>query len=206
MGWLVLGLVIAALLTWQVLRARRRRVLGLSRLALQARLNYSPEDVIGLHDRYYNLRLIRTGHSRGVSDTVYGSTRNGLVAVFRYCVEVGFGAQQARRSWWMAALESPEPRVPCLGLRAVAEAQLVPAEHYPHVLTVGGWSIHYRHQTDQAVLDSAAMGDLLARWPAEWVFEGSGRVVLVRAPDDGDDTAKAVLDAVQLIGPMLATN
>lgn len=101
-------------------------------------------------------------------------------------------------------LESPEPRATCIGFGAPDGAAGIPAEHYPHLLEVKGWRVHYRHRGDRAILENRAVLDLLPGWPADWAFEASGRIVLVRAPDKGEETAQRVLEAVQVLGPALA--
>jgi hypothetical protein len=105
---LVLGLaaLIATLTAIRTVWLRRAETLRLRRLAREHRLNFSRVDLIGLHDRYHNLSLIRQGHSRRVWNVLYGAHAAGLLAVFRYRYDLGFAANRQTRHLWIAVIET----------------------------------------------------------------------------------------------------
>lgn len=106
--WLIAVLLVATPFIAREYRARRRQRRELVALARRRNLKYSPVDLIGLHDRYHNLELIRRGHGRHAWNVLYGSADTGLIAVFRYSYDLGFGVQQVPNQCWVAVLESPQ--------------------------------------------------------------------------------------------------
>ena len=103
----VLGIMTLAAVAVFLSIARRRETRALRELAGRQRLNYTAEDLIDLHERYYRLHLIRQGHNRFAWNLLYGTTNEGLVSLFCYRYDLGFGVDQTHRSWWVAVLETP---------------------------------------------------------------------------------------------------
>jgi hypothetical protein len=107
--WLIAAVLVLSPFAGRLYLVRRRQRRELLALARKRNLKFSPVDLIGLHDRYYNLDLIRQGHGRHAWNVLYGSVETGLIAVFRYSYDLGFGVQRTSSQWWMAVLESPTP-------------------------------------------------------------------------------------------------
>ena len=108
-AWLLGAVLISLPFVGRTYLDRRRQTRELLKLARRHNLKFSPADLIGLYDRYWNLALIRRGHNRHAWNVLYGSTEAGLVAIFRFSYELGFGLNRSARSWWVAVLESPQP-------------------------------------------------------------------------------------------------
>lgn len=106
--WPVLALVVIVLVVGRGYWRRRKQARALIRLARSKGLTFSPVDLIGLHERYYNLEMIRQGHNRQAWNVVYGSTDAGLLAMFRYSFDAGFGVHRSSRHYWIAVIESPQ--------------------------------------------------------------------------------------------------
>lgn len=105
--WLIAGfvmLMLAALRAWIIRHRQSRR---LRELAHSRRFNFTPEDLIGVHERFHNLRLIRQGHRRRAWNLLYGTTDVGLVTLFCYRYDLGFGIRQIHRQCWLAVIETP---------------------------------------------------------------------------------------------------
>ena len=97
------ALAITASRAW---RRRRQQIRQLKDLARELGLHYVLDDLIGLHERYQNLRMIRRGHSRLAWNVLHGSQACGLVTLFCYRYELGFGARQIPRTWWIGVVET----------------------------------------------------------------------------------------------------
>ena len=105
--WFVAGFVTLAVAALRAFYARRRQNRRLRDLARSRRLNFTPEDLIGVHERFYNLSMIRRGHRRHSWNLLYGTTDAGLISLFCYRYDLGFGTHQSCRQCWIAVVETP---------------------------------------------------------------------------------------------------
>ena len=103
----ILGIATLAAIAAVMSISRRRESRILRELAGRQRLNFTAEDLIDLHERYYRLHLVRQGHNHFAWNLLYGTTDEGLVSLFCYRYDLGFGVDQTHRSWWIAVLETP---------------------------------------------------------------------------------------------------
>ena len=103
---LITGLVILAVVAGRGAWLRRRESRHLRELADRRRLNFAPDDLIGVYERYVHLDLIHRGHNRHVWNVLYGTTDAGLVTLFCYAYELGFGTNRTQEQWWMGVLET----------------------------------------------------------------------------------------------------
>lgn len=195
--WLVLVLLIVAVVTGRAVVSRRRLIKELSALARRRRLNFSPFDLIGIHDRYYNLDLIRQGHSRYAWNVLYGSTDAGLVAVFRYSYDVGFGVYQGSRHWWMAVVETPylhDPWRAELGGTGEREGD---SHSDANEAALGSFRLRTAHAaTLERLRDTAVTGSLDAA-PVNTRWEARGPLLVAAVPVDRDpQTPDRLLTAV----------
>ena len=191
----MIGLVLVGSVTTYAMLARRRQIGTVRGLTRDWRLNYSAEDLIGLHERYYALNLIRQGHHRQVSHILYGVIDEGLVSLFCYRYDVGFGVSQAGRQWWMAVVETPQTRPAWMACPTDEQAAFtVP---YPHVRTIGGFAVG----TEIGDAESPCPADVegaLRDAPAGARIEVRQRLVAVALPFKPDaETPRLTLMAVR---------
>jgi len=182
--WPVLLLVVAAPLVGRIVWRRRRQAHELTRLARRRGLAFAPLDLIGLHERYYDLACIRQGHNRRAFDVLYGSTDAGLVAVFRYRFDLGFGVEQVSKQWWVAVLESPRP---------LAAWQAWPAdeprlERPEHSARIGPLAVAADRPSTLDALRQPPLASFLTSVPEDWHFEARTTLAAVVAPFDHDFT------------------
>ena len=107
---IITGLIIAVVAIVCALTSRHRQHVALRRMASLYGLSFSREDIIGIHDRFYSLNLIRQGHNRDAWNLLYGTTNTGLIAIFCYRYEIGLGVQRDQRRWWVGVLQSSQHR------------------------------------------------------------------------------------------------
>jgi len=136
--WFIIGLVALTIAALRAVLARRRQNRLLRGLARSRRLNFTPEDLIGVHERFCNLRLIRRGHRRHAWNLLYGTTDAGLISLFCYRYDLGFGIQQSHRQCWIAVLETPRNHARWYALLAASEPQ---ADSRP-TAQLAGFTIH----------------------------------------------------------------
>ena len=174
--WIILGLVALCIVVVRVLLLRRRQTRMLRRIADRHQLNFSPEDLIGLHERYQNLELIRRGHSRHVWNVVYGSTDAGLVALFRYSYDLGFGANCTTHQCWMVVVElsgvHPSWRACPAGSGAAGNG------HW----RVDRFDVRADRVTTVPELVDAGVENTFRKAPAGYHWEVCGSLVAVAAP------------------------
>ena len=125
---LILGITTLAAVAVIMSIARRRESRTLRELAGRQRLNFTAEDLIDLHERYYHLHLIRQGHNRFAWNLLYGTTDEGLVSLFCYRYDLGFGVDLTHRSWWVAVLETSDCHPSWRAERTAEQPMPSPAE------------------------------------------------------------------------------
>lgn len=106
-GGLMMGLLLLLAAALFYSASRRPQTKRLRELAKSRRLNYAPEDLLDLQQRYHSLELMRRGHSRHACHLIYGSTEAGLITLFFHAFDLGFGAHRQRQQFWTAVLETP---------------------------------------------------------------------------------------------------
>lgn len=191
-GWFVWAALLILPFACRAYLKRRREYRGLSTIARRLNLKFSPVDLIGLHERYNNLRLIRQGHSRHAFDVLYGSVEQGLIAIFRYNYDTGFGGHQLGQSRWVAVLESSREfgiwqAEPVLQPLSQAES-LTAGESTANRDMPGGWVIEgsYRIQAAHAAtlrnLQAAQMREAIQSLPANGGVEACGPLLAVVVP------------------------
>lgn len=174
------GLILVAGITIYAVFARRRQIGSVRSLTRGWRLNYSAEDLIGLQERYHALNLIRQGHHRQVSHILYGVLEEGMVSLFCYRYDLGFGVNQTSRQWWMAVVETNKPR-PAWIASPLDErpALFVP---YPHVGNIAGFAVSAEFGSDPGGNALADLEAVLRNSPAGARIEVRQRLVAVALP------------------------
>ncbi len=178
--WLLLVLITLGAVSGAAAFRGRRETATLRHLARGMRLNFAGTDLIGVHGRYNSLGLIRRGHQRHARNVLYGSTDAGLVAVFRYSYDLGFGAGRTTRQAWVAVLETARAHRPW----RLAAPDCWRRDARPDAPDAGPVPAA-EHAATLRRLQAPAIRELLARSPrgAEW--EACGRVLALTAPADG---------------------
>ncbi len=174
--WLLIFLVVVVLLAARLHRQRRRESRALVVLARGRNLKFSATDLIGLHDRYYNLELIRRGHGRHAWNVLYGSTDAGLIAVFRYSYDLGFGVNQTTRHGWVAVLENATPFENWRAEPALS----TPAD--PDATHVGPLHVWAEHADTLARLSAPRVAAILLSIPEHWSLEARATLLAIAAP------------------------
>ena len=178
--WLVLATLVIAGAVGRIV-AHRRRQLGMLRdLARRHRLNFSPEDLIGLHERYQNLDLIRRGHNRHVWNVVYGSGDPGLIALFGYSCDLGFGANRTAHQYWIVVIETP--RVHHHWRALTAESAGLSGEHR----RIGPFDVWADHPAAISELLDAGLESTFQKAPASYCWEARGTLLAVATPMQPD--------------------
>ena len=173
--WLILGLLILAGVAGRAVVSRRRQLRALRRLARERRLNFSPEDLIDVRDRYHNLELIRQGHSRHACNVLHGPTDAGLLTVFSYSYDLGFGPRRASAYWWLAVVETA-------GVHEHWRAG--PANSAPpqDETQIDRFNIRADHEETLQKLIDAGIERVFQASPADCHWEVRGPLVAVAAP------------------------
>lgn len=197
--WTLAVLAVAAPIVGRAWWRRRIELRELARIARRRGLTFSALDLIGLHDRYCNLELIRRGHNRHAWNVMYGSVDTGLVALFRYSWQAGFGTRQVVHQEWIAVLECPAPLA---GWRtAPAEAQ---GEPLPTGSRIGGFIIHADRTATARALCEPPLAEVFLSVTKKWHFESRGILLAAAAPFDGDwGVPERLLDCISSIASRL---
>ncbi len=177
--WLVAVAIISAPFIGRAYVRRHRQVRGLTDLARRCNLRFSAIDLIGLHERYYNLQLMRRGHSRHAWNVLYGTTEAGLIAIFRYSYDSGFGVHQSAQQWWIGVLEGTDP---------FANWQAAPCQATADSGTarVGPFSCQADQADTLAKLAEPGPAAALLSLPDTWHLEASGVLLAMAAPGEDD--------------------
>ncbi|MBP7936304.1 MAG: hypothetical protein KA354_16820 [Phycisphaerae bacterium] len=191
------GLAAVAGVTLCAMLARRRQIGSVRSLSREWHLNYSAEDLIGLHERYYDLNLIRQGHRRQVSHILHGVTPEGLVSLFCYRYDLGFGVNQTGRQWWMAVVETPKARSAWIACPADRQFATLTAP-YPYTGKVAGFMVRREGGGDGEGADLADLERILKDVPACGCAEVRQRLVAIALPFRPDsETPRQALTVVR---------
>lgn len=185
--WLAGVIVLIAPLVGRTYLHRRRELSSLSALARRRNLKFSTVDLIGLHDRYCNLELVRQGHNRHVWNVLYGSADAGLVTVFRYSYDLGFGVCRRSESWWMTVLEGPQVLKPWRADPAGAAEISPPSER------MGPFAIHADHAATVADLRQPGIRTAIESMPADCHIEAAGLLLAAAIPFEAGPAAPDTL-------------
>jgi len=197
--WLSLGCLVIAAAACRVIVTHARRRRALRGLAREERLNFSPEDLIGIHERYYNLEMIRQGHSRHTWNVLYSPTADGLATVFCYHYEVGFDVRCTAQRWWFAVMETPDAYHP--------HWQAEPADSSGAGASgaIDGFRLWSDHAATRERLIEAGIERVFAAAPAECRWEARGPLVAVAVPFDPDPrTPRRLLTTARELTRLLA--
>lgn len=195
---LLVGVVVLASATVRLLLMRRREVQALQGLAVANRLNFSREDIIGVHERYQRLEMIRRGHSRCASNVLYGTSPAGLVSVCCYTYELGLGANAQRHGWWIAVVETGRSGG---SWRAVRAAE---GEAEDSVVKVSGFWVAAEEPVALEKVKDEAVAAVLRSSPADLHWEISGPLVAAAVPlHDDVHAAERVLKAAMRMAQAL---
>lgn len=187
--WIIAGLLILAAAAIRSLLVRRRHIAALAEFARGRRMTFSPDDLIGVQQRYANLELLQRGHSRHVLDLLYGATDAGLATAFRFTCELGFGSQRLVEDWWLAVLETPQLQETW---RAVPASHPLASE-YP--TPVGPLRVQFTHPRAGESLARSALATVLGQAPPDTHIEVRGNLIAVATLGDSSESAAArVLD------------
>ncbi len=185
--WFCLGLLVITGLVVRVVISRRRRTRTLLSLATELHLSFSPEDLIDVQDRYHNLDMIRRGHSRHACNILYGRADAGLVTVFCYHYDLGFGAHQVSRDWWFAVLETP-------GVHKHWRAVPAGASTLTSPVRIDVFDLQADHRDTLSQLTDAGIERVLEAAPADYHWEVRGPLVAVATPfDPAPETPRRLL-------------
>jgi len=188
--WLIPGILIVAIAATWAWFHRRRETRTLKELARKHRLNYATEDLIGIHERYQNLELIRQGHSRHVSHTIFGSTERGMITLFYYTYDLGFDTDRITRKWWMAVLETDNQHD---HWRVQPAKMMKSAEN---TQKIDRFILHADHQKTIDLLTRAGMEEVLKSAHENFHFEADGPLLAVAVADCNE---------IEIIDQLLAT-
>jgi hypothetical protein len=191
---LILGLTVLVAVTVITFTARRRESRALRGLVNRRHLNFSPEDLIDLHERYYRLSIIRRGHSRFAWNLLYGSADEGLVSIFCYRCDIGFGVNQTHRTCWLAVMETTRQHA---AWQAERRPFTDPLRTEQHERMLGAFMIRADEQSTLDRLPSVNLQNLLDEFPLLEHTEVRGQLVCVAAPCGNDTrTPEQLLEAV----------
>ena len=189
-SWFVVGLVMLTVVTLRALFARRRQNRRLRELARSRRLNFTPEDLIGVPERFYALRLIRRGHRRHAWNLLYGTPDAGLISLFCYRYDLGFGIHQSCRQCWIAVVETPHDH-DCWHALPACDSQ---ANNH-HTSEIAGFTIHADARDTIDELRDAGLEAVLKNATPTDQFETHHQLVAAAAPYNRDiETPARLLD------------
>ncbi len=186
--WLTLGLAVFLAVAGRAFFVRQRERAYLQDFARRHGLNFSPVDLIGLHDRYQNLRIMRTGHSRHVWNVVSGMTPAGRLSLFDYGLELGFGFRRIRQRWWVAVLELEMAREGWIA--GPADEQ---GDRPELSAKAGPFLVRAEHAITIQKLRERGIEDLLASAPPDARFEVRGQLAAVAVPAENKPASREQL-------------
>ncbi len=177
--WSILGLVLLVALAGRVVLARHRERKALKPLAAEHHLHYAHEDLIGIQERYQNLRLIRQGHNRHVSHLLYGSSAAGPTTLFCYTYELGFGTNNESRQWWMAVVETPRVHRGWRAEPVDMRANSVPDNEGDLIQVIDGYRLWLSSRDMASRLMEAGLRQLFEKAPTACCWEVRGTLAAV---------------------------
>ena len=199
---LFLGLAILILLAGYTFAARGRQSRSLREFAARNRLNFTSEDLIDLHGRYYRLECVRRGHNHYAWNLLYGSCEEGLVSLFCHRCDLGFGVNQVSDLSWIAVVETSAERPGWSAERPrggpAAPAQRGGVTGNFHEARVGPFLVRADAPETLVRLQRAGLDSFFADHPAIDRAEVRRQLAAVAAPYDRDPhTPARLLDAVR---------
>ncbi len=199
---LILGLAVLMTVTALTFTARRRERRELRALAARCRLNFTPDDLIDLHERYYRLSIIRRGHSRFAWNLLYGSTEEGLVSIFCYRCNLGFGVNQTDRSWWLAVVETSAPHA---AWQAERQSSVDPFRSEKHERSEGPLVVRADEESTLERLPMSELRRLFEAFPLVEHAEVRRQLVCVAGPRGGDiESPQRLLEAARALARLTA--
>ncbi|HSW46058.1 MAG TPA: hypothetical protein VLM89_10860 [Phycisphaerae bacterium] len=199
---LILGLAVLVVVSAVTLITRRREAQTLRAFAARRRLNFSSEDLIDLHARYYPLAVIRRGRNRFAWNLLYGTTDEGLVSLFCYRYDLGFGVNQVQRAWWLAVIETSRNHPGWQARRDSAGAG--DADESRHRGRLGDFTLTSDQDDVLERLREIGIETFLREKPDLQYVEAHGQLVVVAAAYDRDPRMPAhLLDAVSSLVRLL---
>jgi hypothetical protein len=205
---LLLGLAILIIVAAATFLARSRESRALRDLAARSRLNFTAEDLIDLHGRYYRLDCIRRGHNHFAWNLLYGTTEEGLVSLFCYRCDLGFGVNQISRTSWIAVAETPRE----LSAWSAEHLAGTPAPPTPTnsrtdtrpEICVGPFIVRADAEETIARLRQAGLDSFLAGQPAIEHAQACRQLIAVAIPYDRDpQTPARLLDTLHNLARLL---
>jgi len=179
--WLLLATLLIAGAVGRIVAHRRRQLRTLRDLARRHRLNFSPEDLIGLHERYQNLDLIRRGHNRHAWNVVYGSAEPGLIALFGYSYDLGFGANRTAHQYWIVVIETPRAHHHWQAFSGESACRPVGEPR-----RIGPFDVWADHPATLSELLDAGLESTFHKAPANYRWEARGTLLAVATPMQPD--------------------
>jgi hypothetical protein len=174
--WIILAASLVAAVVIRGFYRRHRQRKQMHELARRHQLNYAPEDLVGVLERFSGLQLLNTGHSRHISHLVYGSIDGGLITLFRFSCEVGFGVNRSERQWWMVILETAQNFKPWRTMPI--EFQQLHKQQAP----LGRFQLETEHEDTLAHLRQAGVCKWLEQMPSYFQYEVRGPLLATAAP------------------------
>lgn len=176
---LILALALLAVMTVNLTR-RHRHMRALMELAQETNLNFSAEDIVDVPTRYHRLRQIHQGHHRHAWDLVYGTCPQGLIAIFAYCYDRGFGARKNSHAHWMAVMETPVDHGTWL-LTPGNTAADATTDAWPIARDLPHHRLYARNAATLRKLDAQGLPEKLACLPPDLTAEASQQMLAVTA-------------------------
>lgn len=195
--WLAVAFLVSASILGYLYRQRRQTLRELAALARRKGLTFSPLDLIGLHDRYYDLEIIRQGHNRHAWNVLYGATEAGLLAVFRYRYDIGFGIDQDSRQWWIAVVErSAVGPAWHASPASQAAAEPRPALDNGAQAWLGPFLVRADREETIGLLQRPETSAIFSRLSPDWQAESRGLLLAFAAPAaENDSSPDRLIDA-----------
>lgn len=108
---------LVALVSYYNRKREQKRSADISALAAGLGLSFSAAGDFPLQDRLSALPLFKLGRSRVLSNLLAGETEEVRISIFDYCYTTGSGKQTHTTKLTIAALESPQLKIPAFTLR-----------------------------------------------------------------------------------------
>jgi len=201
--WFIVGFLLLALTALRAWFLRCRQNRRLRELAHCRRLNFTPDDLIGVHERFQNLRLIRQGHRRCAWNLIYGTTDIGFIALFCYRYDLGFGTRQTLHQRWIAVVETPFDH-PCWQAQSVANKPRIDSQPSTEM---AGFIIHTDYESTIDMLRLNSLDSILQNAASADRLESHHRFVAATAPYSRDiETPTCLLDTALQLARLMQPN
>lgn len=133
----VLLAAIAGIAVMAASQARRTRLLG--RMAYEAGMRFSRDDIFDVFTRYGDFAIIRAGHSPRANNVTYGQYEGLPVRAFDFRYEIGHGGGRLTRTCGLVLAELEQP-LPCSAIWSDVDADAVLEARCP-AGRLAGWSL-----------------------------------------------------------------